>query len=78
MSTFGKGARTMSVKPQSITDLAEVWDELTPVQQQFMIQRAKGLVGMNKMRAAGVWPGDKILPAEFGSDRTDKLTKQES
>ncbi len=35
----------MSVKPQSITDLAEVWDELTPRQQQLMIQRAKGLAG---------------------------------
>ena len=39
----------MSVKPQSITDLAEVWDELTPIQQQFMIQRAKGLAGNNKL-----------------------------
>ena len=68
----------MSVKPQSISDLAEYWDELTPVQQQFMIQRAKGLVGMNKMRAAGVWHGDEILRAESGSDRTDKLPKQKS
>lgn len=68
----------MSVKPQSISDLAEYWYELTPVQQQFMIQRAKGLVGMNKMRAAGVWHGDEILRAESGLDRTDKLPKQES
>ena len=68
----------MSVKPQSISDLAEYWDELTPVQQQFMIQRAKGLVGMNKMRAAGVWHGDEVLRSESGSDRTDKQPKQES
>ena len=68
----------MSVKPQSISDLAEYWDELTPVQQQFMIQRAKGLVGMNKMRAAGMWHGDDILQAESGPDRTDKLPKHES
>lgn len=67
----------MSVKPQSISDLAEYWDELTP-EQQFMIQRAKGLAGMNKMRAAGVWRGDEIIQAESGSDRTDKLTKQKS
>ena len=66
------------MKSQSISDLAEYWDELTPVQQQFMIQRAKGLVGMNKMRAAGMWHGDDILQAESGSDRTDKLPKHES
>ena len=53
MSTLGRGARTLSVKPQSITDLAEVWDELTPIQQQFMIQRAKGLAGYNKMQSTG-------------------------
>ena len=44
----------MSVKPQSITDLAEVWNELTPIQQQFMIQRAKGLAGYNKMKDKGI------------------------
>ena len=68
----------MSVNPQSISDLAEYWDELTPVQQQFMIQRAKCLVGMNKMRAAGVWHGDEMLHAESRSDRADKQPKQES
>lgn len=68
----------MSVKPQSISDLAEYWDELTPVKQQFMIQRAKGLVGMNKMRAAGVWHGDEVPRSESESDRTDKQPKQES
>ena len=51
MSTFGEGTRFMSVKPQSITDLAEVWDDLTPIQQKFMIQRARGLSGYNKMKA---------------------------
>ena len=44
----------MSVKPQSITDLAEVWDELSPRQQQFMIQRARGLAGYNKLKERGV------------------------
>ena len=44
----------MSVKPQSITDLAEVWDELTPIQQQFMIQRAKGLARNNKLKEMGI------------------------
>lgn len=68
----------MRVKPQRISDLAEYWDELTPVQQQLMIQRAKGLVGMNKMRATDVWHGDEVLHAESGLDRTDKLPKQES
>lgn len=48
------------------------------MQQQFMIQRAKGLVGMNKMRAAGVWHGDEMLHAESRSDRADKQPKQES
>ncbi len=68
----------MSVKPKSISELAEYWDDLTPIQQQLMIQRAKGLVGMNKMRAAGVWHGDEVLHSESGSDRTDKQPKQES
>lgn len=40
----------MSVKPQSITELAECWDELTPVQQQLLIQRAKCLAAYNKMK----------------------------
>lgn len=40
----------MSVKPKSISNLAEYWDELTPVQQQFMIQRVKGLAGYNKIK----------------------------
>lgn len=43
----------MSVKPQSITDLAEVWDNLTPIQQQLMIQRAKVLAGYNNMQSTG-------------------------
>lgn len=50
----------MSVKPQSISDLAEYWDELTPTQQQFMIQRAKALAGYNKMKADGVWKGEEL------------------
>lgn len=50
----------MSVKPQSISDLAEYWDELTPVQQQFMIQRAKGLAGYNKMKEDGTWKGEEL------------------
>ena len=44
----------MSVKPQSITDLAEVWDDMTPIQQQFMIQRARGLARYNKLKETGV------------------------
>lgn len=42
------------MKPQSISNLAEYWDELTPVQQQLMIQRAKGLAGYNKMQSMGI------------------------
>ncbi|MBR5362744.1 MAG: hypothetical protein IK134_05410 [Oscillospiraceae bacterium] len=40
----------MSVKPQSITELAECWDELTPMQQQLLIQRAQSLAAYNKMK----------------------------
>lgn len=38
----------------TIVDMAEVWDELTPRQQQLMIQRARGLAGYNKMQAKGI------------------------
>ena len=58
----------MSVKPQSISDLADYWDELTPVQQQFMIQRAKGLAGYNKMKADGVWKGEELYMSTPKSD----------
>ena len=46
----------MSVKPQSISDLAEYWDELTPVQQQF------------KMKADGAWKGEELYMSTPKSD----------
>lgn len=58
----------MSVKPQSISDLAEYWDELTPVQQRSMIQRAKGLAGYNKMKSDGVWTGEELHKRALNSD----------
>ena len=44
----------MSGQSHTIVDMAEVWDELTPRQQQLMIQRAKGLAGYNKMQSMGI------------------------
>ena len=44
----------MSKPSHTIVDMAEVWDELTPRQQQLMIQRARGLAGYNKMQAKGI------------------------
>lgn len=41
----------MSIEPKSISELAEYWDQLTPVQQQLMIQRAKLLAARNRMAA---------------------------
>ena len=64
----------MSVKPESITDLAEVWDELTPRQQQLMIQRARGLAGYNKMQAKGITFEDlksAVSEASAPSDTTN-------
>jgi hypothetical protein len=34
--------------------MAEVWDELTPRQQQLMVQRARGLAGYNKMQTKDI------------------------
>ncbi len=42
----------MSNQSHTIVDMAEVWDELTARQQQFMIMRAKALAGYNKMQKA--------------------------
>ena len=44
----------MSKYSHTIVDMAEVWDELTPRQQQFMIQRAKALAAHNMMQAKGI------------------------
>lgn len=44
----------MSEKPRNIAELAEYWDDMTPIQQQLMIQRAKGLAGYNKMQSIGI------------------------
>lgn len=62
----------MSVKPQNIADLAEYWDKLTPVQQQFMIQRAKCLVAYNKMRAEGLWKDDVLYLSDNNKESTLK------
>lgn len=53
----------MSVKPQPITDLAECWDELTPVQQQLLIQRARILAGSNKIKMQ-LHPGSEPADSE--------------
>lgn len=42
----------MSVKPQPIAALVGLWDDLTPVQQQFMIQRAQLLAARNRREKA--------------------------
>ena len=42
----------MSVKPQNLSDLTFYWDQLTPVQQQFMIHRAKHLAAYNKLNSS--------------------------
>ena len=52
----------MNVKPQPITDLAECWDELTPVQQQLLIQRAQCLAAYNKMKMQH--PGSETADSE--------------
>lgn len=38
----------MSKSSHTIVDMAEVWDELTPRQQQLMVQRARGLPDTTK------------------------------
>lgn len=44
----------MNKPSHTIVDMAEVQDELTPRQQQFMIMRAKVLTGRNKLEAKGI------------------------
>lgn len=61
----------MSVKPQSITDLAEVWDDLTPRQQQLMIQRAKSLAGYNKMQSTGAKFEELHTTEQKGAEQAD-------
>lgn len=58
----------MSVKPKSISELAEYWDELTPTQQQFMIQRAQIHVARNRMEAMN-------RKTKHRSNLTDQKTK---
>ena len=67
----------MNVKPQSITDLAEVWDDLTPIQQQFMIQRARGLAGYNKMQVKGVQVKPLHSAMHEASAQTETMAKEE-
>ena len=43
-------SKIMSNISHTIVDMTEVWDRLTPRQQQLMIQRAKGLAVYNKLK----------------------------
>ena len=63
----------MSNPSHTIVDMAEVWDELTPRQQQLMIQRAKGLAGYNKLKEAGV----QFKPLHDAAHETTEQTEPE-
>ena len=64
----------MNGQSHTIVDMAEVWDELTPRQQMFMIQRAKALAAHNMMQAKGITFEDlngTVSEASASSDTTN-------
>ena len=67
----------MSRVSHTIVDMAEVWDDLTPRQQQFMIQRARYLAGYNKMQANGLWKGKELYnnSPELRDERDESKTE---